>query len=205
MDGTLLDSSESVRIAWSEFAERHGFDPDEMLIRAHGRKSFDTVKEHLPDASPAQWEAENDIVLRREVELDEGVHPIAGAAPFIARLHELGIPIALVTSAALELAQARMRAAGLAMPATSITAERVRHGKPNPEPFLLGAEALGVPIAHCLAFEDAEAGIQAAVAAGAQVVVVGEHRSASTVGLPRIADYQSLKLSAEAVGARVAF
>jgi sugar-phosphatase len=44
-------------------------------------------------------------------------------------------------------------------------------------------------------FEDAEAGLRAAVASGGQVVVVGGHESAITDGLPRIADFTGLSVS----------
>jgi len=41
-----------------------------------------------------------------------------------------------------------------------------KKGKPDPEPFLLAAEKLGVNPKDCLVFEDTEMGIQAATAAG---------------------------------------
>ena len=53
-----------------------------------------------------------------------------------------------------------------------VSADDVVHGKPSPDMFLLAAEQLGVPPAQCLVFEDAEPGIQGALAAGMQVVRV---------------------------------
>jgi HAD superfamily hydrolase (TIGR01509 family) len=47
-----------------------------------------------------------------------------------------------------------------------VCAGEYTHGKPHPEPFLKAAELLGVPPQDCLVFEDAEPGIQAAIAAG---------------------------------------
>ena len=78
----------------------------------------------------------------------------------------------MVTSAPLALAQARMGAAGLALPDIVITAEDVTQGKPAPDGFLLAAQRLGVAAQDCLVFEDAPAGIAAAKAAGASVVVI---------------------------------
>jgi len=46
------------------------------------------------------------------------------------------------------------------------------HGKPHPEPFLTAAQRLGVAASDCLVFEDAEAGIQSAIAAGMRWVRV---------------------------------
>jgi mannitol-1-/sugar-/sorbitol-6-phosphatase len=71
-----------------------------------------------------------------------------------------------------------------------ITAVDVTQGKPSPEGYLLAAQRLGVPIVDCVVFEDAEAGILAGLAAGADVVVVGGWESETTRGLERIADYR---------------
>jgi sugar-phosphatase len=53
-----------------------------------------------------------------------------------------------------------------------VSAEDVQQGKPAPDPYLLGARLLGVPVSECMVFEDAPAGIRSAEAAGARVTVV---------------------------------
>jgi beta-phosphoglucomutase-like phosphatase (HAD superfamily) len=53
-----------------------------------------------------------------------------------------------------------------------ISAEDVKHGKPNPEVFLKAAERLGLATERCVVFEDAHVGIEAAHAAGMRVVAV---------------------------------
>jgi sugar-phosphatase len=53
-----------------------------------------------------------------------------------------------------------------------VTAEQVKHGKPRPDAYLLGAELLGLPPQMCLVVEDAQAGIQSGIAAGCLVAVV---------------------------------
>ena len=53
-----------------------------------------------------------------------------------------------------------------------VCAEDYAHGKPDPEPFLTGAKLLQVAPEHCLVFEDADAGIASAKAAGMQWVRV---------------------------------
>lgn len=52
----------------------------------------------------------------------------------------------------------------------------IEHSKPHPEIFLLTAEKLGVKPEECLVFEDAEAGVAAALAAGMKCVGVGDAR-----------------------------
>ncbi len=54
-----------------------------------------------------------------------------------------------------------------------VTAEDISAGKPDPEGYLLAARRLGVAPAGCLVFEDAEPGILAGKAAGADVLVIG--------------------------------
>jgi len=56
------------------------------------------------------------------------------------------------------------------VPKKLVTANDITHGKPHPEPFLLGASALGFPATECVVFEDIPAGVQSGKAAGAKVV-----------------------------------
>ncbi|MDR2226099.1 MAG: HAD-IA family hydrolase, partial [Providencia sp.] len=70
------------------------------------------------------------------------------------------------------IAHGRQQAAGLPEPKHWVTFEKVSKGKPDPEPFMLGAKALSLPEKSCIAFEDAQAGIHSALSAGCQVVAV---------------------------------
>jgi sugar-phosphatase len=79
---------------------------------------------------------------------------------------------AIVTSCTRALAHVRIAAAGLPKPNHLVTATDVRHGKPHPEPYLKGAQILGIPADDCLVIEDAPAGIRAGKAAGARVLAL---------------------------------
>ncbi|MEO3973231.1 HAD-IA family hydrolase [Streptomyces sp. CAU 1734] len=171
MDGTLVNSDAAVARIWREWAVEHGLDPDETLKVVHGRQGWATMAELLPHRPMAQNHADNAVMLARETADVAGVVPIPGAPAFLAAIAAL--PHALVTSADEALARARMAAAGLPLPAARITAEHVGASKPDPEGFLKGAAELGFPPADCVAFEDSEAGILAARAAGMRVVGVG--------------------------------
>jgi sugar-phosphatase len=72
-----------------------------------------------------------------------------------------------------------------------IAAEDVQRGKPDPEGYLEAAKLLDAPIAECLVFEDSVAGIEAARAAGAHVVVIGAHAEAES-GLAYINNYHDV-------------
>ncbi|MQY11284.1 Hexitol phosphatase A [Streptomyces sp. RB5] len=173
MDGTLINSDASVDRAWSRWAAENGVDPAAVLPHVHGRQAHATLAMLFPERPVERNLADNARMLVWETEDTEGIVPVAGAPAFLAALRDGGVPHALVTSADRALSKARMDAGGLAIPAAWITAESVSASKPDPEGFLLAAAELGVAPADCVVFEDADAGIRAAKAAGMQVVGVG--------------------------------
>jgi mannitol-1-/sugar-/sorbitol-6-phosphatase len=167
LDGVLVDSTPAVARVWAGWAREHGFDADEVVRKAHGRPSMTTIRELLPGAD---HEAENREVERREIEDIEGVIPLPGAIELLRAL-----PLerwAIVTSCTRPLAGVRIGAAGLPEPKHLVTASDVLRGKPDPEPYLKGAQVLGVPVAECVVLEDAPAGIRAGKAAGARVLAL---------------------------------
>ncbi|WP_031476329.1 HAD family hydrolase [Streptomyces bicolor] len=171
MDGTLVNSDAVVERIWRRWAEQHGLDGDEVMKVVHGRQGYASMALLLPDRPMEQNHADNARMLAEETAEVEGVVPIAGAPEFLASLR--GVPHALVTSADLALATARMGAAGLELPEVRVTAESVGASKPDPEGFLKGAAELGVAPADCVVFEDSGAGIEAGRSAGMRVVGVG--------------------------------
>jgi mannitol-1-/sugar-/sorbitol-6-phosphatase len=185
MDGTLVDSTAVVETAWRRFAERFGADPAEVLAGIHGVRAVDSIRRWAPAGSDIEALVEE--LTEYEIAHASDTAAVPGAVEF---LNALPVPThALVTSAALPLAVARMKGAGVRLPQFVVTAEDVPHGKPAPDVYLLAAEMLGVDPSDALVFEDAEAGIQAGLAAGMRVVVVGDHVSPSAPDLPRIRDY----------------
>ena len=79
------------------------------------------------------------------------------------------VPVAIVSGAALEEIEPVVAAAGLAIPVI-VAADHVTAGKPHPEGYLTAARLLGVEPADALVFEDTEAGVTSAKAAGMHVV-----------------------------------
>ena len=164
MDGVLINSTPAVARVWRRWAIEHGFNPDEVVARAHGRPSLTTVREYLPNAD---HEAENREVERREIEDLEGVVPLPGALDLLASLPPNRWTI--VTSCTRPLAEVRIKAAGLPLPKELITSNDITHGKPHPEPYLKGASILGFPAANCVVLEDVPAGVRAGKSAGSRV------------------------------------
>jgi sugar-phosphatase len=165
LDGVLVDSTPAVERVWANWARQRGFDPAEIVRRAHGRPSIATLRELLPNAD---HEAENRIVERCEIEDLEGVVAAPGALALLKSLPPAQWTI--VTSCTRALAEVRIRAAGLPVPAKFITSTDIQNGKPHPEPYLKGAALLGYPASDCVVVEDAPAGVRAGKAAGAQVI-----------------------------------
>lgn len=189
MDGTLVDSTAAVESLWADFAVEYSLDIAELLDFSHGRQTLDTLRRFLPHG-PKELAALAAGLEAQEVANTEGIVEVPGAATFLESLGQT--PYAVVTSAGRALAVSRLRAAGLPVPEVLIAAEDVLAGKPSPEGYLLAASALGVDISDCIVFEDAPAGLQAAVNSGAQTIVVGSYESTLTKSLARIRDYTQL-------------
>ncbi len=170
MDGTLLNSIVVIERVWSEWAVRHGFEPEVLMKTIHGVRASDAIRQlGLPGVDPV---AEAKLLLDQEMADFDGIIEIPGSIRFLNALprDRWGI----VTSAPIELARRRMAAAGIPTPTMIVSGEEVSSGKPSPECYLLGASRLGVDPARCLIFEDAVAGILAGEAAGADVTVIAE-------------------------------
>lgn len=88
-----------------------------------------------------------------------------------------------------------MSAAGIPIRTVAVCGEDVVRGKPDPEGYETAARRLGTQPGRCLVIEDAEAGIRAGIAAGADVLVVGDHSSATTTALPRVADLTAITVT----------
>ena len=167
LDGVLVDSTPAVARVWTKWANKHGFVPEEVVRRAHGRPSITTIRELLPHAD---HDAENREVERGEIEDIEGVIPLPGALEILRAIPQDRWAIA--TSCTRRLAEVRIRAAGLPLPRHLITSSDVQRGKPDPEPYIKAAKLLGLAPADCIVIEDAPAGIRAGKAAGARVLAL---------------------------------
>lgn len=165
LDGTLVDSSAPVSRAWTAFAKRHDLDPDEVDAFAQGRPSSETVRLLAPRADHA---AEAALVEEAETTDTDGIFALPGADDLL----RSGYPLAIVTSCSSQLADVRLRAAGLPRPEVVISSSTVTRGKPDPEGFLLGARRLNVTAALCAVLEDSPIGIEAGRAAGARVIAL---------------------------------
>ena len=165
MDGTLVDSTRVVELAWGRWAARHRLNLQTVLAFSHGRPTIATMEHFFPTRD--HTEELEEMGHYEETQL-EGIVAVPGAAQVVHALQNH--PWGIVTSAWRTLAEARITAAGLPLPNVIVPVDEIRNGKPEPDGFLHAAERLGVAPEECLAFEDTRPGIEAGLNAGMQVV-----------------------------------
>jgi HAD superfamily hydrolase (TIGR01509 family) len=178
MDGTLVDTEpywfevefelvEEFGDSWSEADARSlvGFD---LLDSAHQLRTRGGV-----DLDPVEIvERMIDGVVQR---VAERLPWRPGAAELLAECVAARIPCAMVTMSWRRLADAVIASAPAGSFIASITGDEVRLGKPDPEPYLAAAAALGLDAADCVAIEDSPTGVASALAAGC-----------ATLGVPHV-------------------
>jgi len=168
-DGVLVDSMGTVDGSWGVWSKTYspGF---QISYEHHGRRASEIVASLIGEELFEEALAE---INRLELELTHLTTAMPGAKKLLESL-ESGT-WTVVTSAGRDLGTSRLRAAGLPVPNELVSADDVSSGKPNPEPYLMGAKKLSLDISECIVFEDAPSGVAAGVAAGASAVIgIGE-------------------------------
>lgn len=194
LDSTLVDSSRALVRCWTRWLQEFGV--DEAAFRAVVRDGL-TSAAIVEAVAPADRLAEaRRRIEQLEAEDLEDVIALPGAKSFVESL-----PTdrwAVVTSGTNLVASARLRAAGLTVPML-VTADDVRRGKPDPEPYLLGARRLGVEPARCVVIEDAPVGLASARAAGmGSIAVTNSHPAEALHADLVVAGLQELRVDLEA-------
>jgi len=198
LDGVLLDSTRVVAEQYTRWAREHGIDPAEVMKAAHGVRTLEVVQRVAPHLDAV---AETRKIEDREAVAD-GIVAIPGAVALLNTIPRGRWCV--VTSGTRYLATTRMRRFGIPVPDILVTADDVRHGKPDPEPYRRGAELLKANPTDCVVFEDAPAGIRSAHAVGMKVISLpttypaSELREADVI----IAGLGSLKVSLDGAGSR---
>jgi sugar-phosphatase len=172
LDGTLVDSLPVVERAWSNWAKSRDLDPAVVLDFIHGKQAITSLRHFMPGETEEAIQQQFRLLERTEAEDTNGISALPGAVQLLERLEALSMPWAIVTSGSVPVARARHAAGELATPEIFITAELVAKGKPNPDPYLLGAQRLGLKPEECVVVEDAPAGILSGLAAGCKVIAV---------------------------------
>jgi sugar-phosphatase len=167
MDGVLVDSHACVELVWREWGRLRRQDPARFISESHGRRTSETIRTVAPELDAA---AEAALLDRMEEECTQGLVAVAGALELVRQIPDGRWGI--VTSSHRAVARLRLTTVGVPVPPVLITGEQVERGKPDPAPYRMGREAMGVAETEALVFEDAPAGIASARAAHLGVIAL---------------------------------
>jgi HAD superfamily hydrolase (TIGR01509 family) len=177
MDGTLVDT------------EPYWLAAEAELVASYGGTW--TQEDGFTLVGSGLWHAAG-ILQRRGVELTEdeivdrltdrvmeqietGVAWRPGALELLAELRDAGVPMTLVTMSIRRMAEHVASFIPFSAFDHIVAGDSVTHSKPHPEPYLIGAELLGVDPEQCIAIEDSTTGLASAVAAGTTAIGVPLH------------------------------
>ncbi|MBL7857321.1 MAG: HAD family phosphatase [Cyclobacteriaceae bacterium] len=174
MDGVLVDSNPSHKIALKQFCLQHGFDLTEEQLREkiYGRTNKDWIPNLFGNLSPElvkQYADEKEALFRDIYKND--IKPVDGLIDFLEKLDSNQIARAIATSAPRENVDFTLQYTHIEKYFMTILDESfVSKGKPNPEIYLKTAAALGIAPERCIVFEDSLSGVKAGKDAGCKVV-----------------------------------
>jgi len=177
MDGTMVDSMPWHARAWGEFARRRGLalDVDDLMRRTTGRNAYECACELMERVVSAEESAaithEKESIYREL--FGAAFAEVPGFRAFAAGAAARGVRIAIGTAGDRHnIAFVMSRLDMDPLPLAIVGGDEGLPGKPEPAIFLEAARRIGVAPAHCVVFEDAPFGIEAARRAGMRAVAV---------------------------------
>jgi len=181
-DGTLVDSMLPHKEAWAHEIQKHAPEITTETIYAlidelagmPGTKTIEVLNAryriHLDPQELSRAKEKNFF----ENYLDR-VTPIPHVIEDLKAHAAKGAKIGVVSGGRQRVVSRMLEIVGVeSLVDVVICAEDVKVGKPHPEPFLMAAQKLGVPPSECLVLEDAQLGVEAAIAAGMKWVRIDQ-------------------------------
>lgn len=180
LDGVIVDTAKYHYLAWKRLADELGFEFTEHdNERLKGVSRVRSLEILLEIGGIERSEEEKAVMATRKnewyvdyIKSMDASEILPGVTAFLASLKANGIKIALGSAsknAGMILTNIGMLDAFDAI----IDGNKTSEAKPDPEVFLLGAQALGVAAEDCVVFEDAEAGVEAALRANMHCIGIG--------------------------------
>ena len=175
MDGTMIDSMPWHAKAWVEFTRRRGMviDVPDLMVRTTGRNGTECIRELL-GREVSQDEA--DALTREKEDIYQALFApqfaeVAGFRNFAAQVRQRGVQVAVGTAGDAHNVQFALQHLALEhVPPVIVRGDEGLRGKPHPDIFLEAARRVAATPAHCIVFEDAPFGIEAARRAGMRAV-----------------------------------
>jgi beta-phosphoglucomutase family hydrolase len=192
MDGTIVDNMAFHTRSWITFFQRRGkdLDMDAFFLDTAGRQGVEIMRNYmgadLSDADNVRLNAEKEAVYRELYQ--PHLRIIDGFDTVLADASGKDVALAIATSAPDENIAFTLDGLDLRRHFHAVVGARdVKRGKPEPDAFLLAAERCGVAPEHCIVFEDAPLGVEAARRAGMRAVVL-----ATTLGAEAFSGYDNV-------------
>ncbi len=176
LDGVIVDSNPVHSVCWREYLRQYGLEaPEDFDRRMFGKRNDDIVRDvfgtGLDPAEVFRRGAEKEKLYREMMAPVLREHLVPGIESFLDRHRD--VPMAIATNGEPANAGFVIDRSGLRPYFRAvIDGHQVEKPKPDPEIYLRAAQALSIPPADCIVFEDSVAGVQAARASGARVVAL---------------------------------
>lgn len=180
LDGVIVSTDNCHYLAWKRMADEEGIEFDRTINeRLRGVSRMESLDIILEKADKEYSEAEKQAMAARKngyyVELIGSLTEndiLPGAMDMLNGLKEKGIKVAVGSSS--RNTPIILKQIGLSDFFDAVAdGNAIKNSKPDPEVFLLAAKLLNLDPANCLVVEDADAGVQAALAGGMRVLGVG--------------------------------
>lgn len=197
-DGILVDSEQPWIDLMTSYLRTLGAShiPAERLrglTAAEAVTSLAEIHQHLGSPSDATPPTAAEVDAAYSDSLADLSAPMPGALEFVASMSGV-IPVAVASNGrAADVRGLLERAGMLRLFDIIVTIDDVEHGKPDPAPYLLAAQRLGVAASAVVAFEDSPVGSRAAADAGCTVIGINDDPDVELAGDVRLADFGQLR------------
>jgi beta-phosphoglucomutase len=175
LDGVIVDSAEAHNASWVAMARQFGlpYDPERDFAAIFGRHNTDIISTLWGVTDPEQIRRMADVKEQWFRRYAAGLTPMPGVIELMEELHRRGWKQGIGSSAPMDNIRVLLLATGVSEYIEAVTSgDDVSKGKPDPEVFLLTFRRLGVDPVNGVVIEDAPAGVQAGIRAGAATVGV---------------------------------
>lgn len=177
MDGIVLDTEKLYARFWMEAANAMGYPmtwEQALGMRSLNRSAGQArLESYFGPGISIEQVREKRIELMEQYIDEKGVEPKPGIFELLDHLDKRGLPKAITTSSPIERVRKYLSPLGLLDRFDRIcTGYEVAKGKPEPDIYLYGAQALGLRPEECLALEDSPSGVMSACRAGCATVIV---------------------------------
>jgi len=181
LDGVIVDTAKYHYLAWKRLADELGFEFTEENNEAlKGVSRMASLEILLSVGGIKKSDVEKEVLATRKnkwyVEFISKMTPeeiLPGSVELLRRLRSVGI-LTAIGSASKNAGMILDRIGISELFDVIVDGHKTAHAKPNPEVFLKGAEELGIAPSCCVVFEDAVAGVEAAIAGGMKCVGIGD-------------------------------